>query len=367
MIIFKNNMKRLLRDKYNLIVMVILPVIFMSLFIYAGSRNIPVRVGIIDNDDTYLTQNLIHGLEKNCIVLFLKEEEIKDGLLDDSIEYGVKIDKGFTESILSGEEAQIKAYGIKDYNALIPAKLYINNFINSARKIALASAGDEEKFKKGLEYYLKGSFEIQYENVSYSSSRGYYVQSGLGFVVMFMMYMAINAAALIGEDKKLKTYERILMSPLTLKEYTVGNILSFFAIIWIQILMLFGIMKFLFGMDFGSSAVSLLIFTFIYSAVCVSMGMAVVNLAKSLKQVYALTHLIVIPMSMLGGCFWPKEIMPDMLQRISEFVPVTWAVKGMEKILYGGNITTVGNEIVVLLLFALVFFLAGSARKSSLA
>ncbi len=70
---------------------------------------------------------------------------------------------------------------------------------------------------------------------------------------------------------------------------------------------------------------------------------------------------------MLGGCFWPKEIMPDMLQRISEFVPVTWAIKGMEKILNGGSITTVGNEIIVLLLFALVFFLVGSAQKNSLA
>jgi len=367
LIIFKNNMRRLLRDKYNLIVMVILPVIFMALYIFAGSDGNPVRVGIIDNDDTYLTQNLIRGLENNCTVLFLKEEEIKEGLLNDEIEYGLKIDKGFTKSILSGEEAKLKAYGIKDYNGFIPAKLYINNFINSARKIARASGGDEEKFKKGLEYYMKGNFEIHYKDIPDISSINYDILSGLGFVVMFMMYMAINAAALIGEDKKLKTYERILMSPLTLKEYTLGNILSFFAVIWMQILMLFAIMKFLFEMDFGSSATSLLIFIFIYSAVSVSMGMAIVNLSKSLKQVSALTHLIVIPISMLGGCFWPKEIMPDMLQRISEFVPVTWAIKGMEKILNGGSITTVGNEIIVLLLFALVFFLVGSAQKNSLA
>lgn len=367
MIIFKNNMRRLLRDKYNLIVMVILPVIFIALYIFAGSDGTPVRVGIIDNDDTYLTQELINGLEKNCMVLSLKEEEIKDGLLNDKIEYGVKIDKGFTESIISGKEVQLKAYGIKDYNAFIPVKLYINNFINSARKIALASGNDEDKFKKGLEYYMKGNFEIQYEDAPDISSIDYDVLSSLGFVVMFMMYMAINAASLIGEDKKLKTYERILMSPLTLKEYTIGNILSFFAIVWIQILMLFGIMKFIFRMDFGSSAASLLVFTFIYSAVSVSMGMAIVNLSKSLKQVWALTPLIVIPMSMLGGCFWPKEIMPEMLQRISAFVPVTWAIKGMGKILYGGSITAVGNEIIVLLLFSLVFFLIGSAKKNSLA
>ena len=365
MIIFRNNMKRLLRDKYNLVVMVILPVIFMALYMYAGNGSTPVRIGIIDNDDTFLTKALINGLEKNCLVLFLSEDEIKERLLNEDIEYAVKIDRGFTESIMSGGEARIKAYGIKDYNRLIPAKIYINNFINSARKIAMVSMGEEEKFKKGLDYYMEGIFQIQYKDISHGFSKDYYIYSGLGVMLMFMMYLGINAAALIGEDKKLKTYERILMSPLTLKEYALGNILSFFAIIWIQILMLFGIMKFLFRMDFGPSTASLLVFTFVYSAVSVSLGMAVVNLSKNLRQVYALMHLIVIPTSMLGGCFWPKEIMPDMLQRISQFVPVTWAVKGMEKILNSGSITTAGNEIIVLVLFSLVFFLVGSGKINS--
>jgi len=360
-------MRRLLRDKYNLMVMVVLPVITLVLYVLVGNNNSPVRVGITDNDVTFLTESLIRGLEKNCMVLFLKEEEIKYGLLNDEIDFGVKIDKGFTESLMSGEEVQLKTYGIRDYNGLIPAKIYINNFINSARKIAIASKGDEEEFKKGLEYYMEGNFETQYEDVSSVSSGGYYVQSGLGIMLMFMKYMAINAASLIGEDKRLKTYERILISPLTLKEYALGNILSFFAIIWVQIIVLFGILRYMFGMGFGSSMSSLLIFILIYSAVCVSMGMAIVNLSKNLSHVSALTPLIVIPMAMLGGCLWPREIMPIMLQRISELMPATWAMKGVEKILNGGNIATVGNEIIVLLLFSLVFFLVGSVKINSYA
>lgn len=367
MIILRNNMRRLLRDRYNLIVMVILPVITLGLYWFTGSGSTPVRVGIADDDHTFLTQNLIRGLEKNCMVIFLDEEEIKGRLLNVEIDYGVKIDKGFTESLISGEEARIKAYGIRDYNGLIPAKIYIDNFVNSARKIAIAAKGDEEEFRKGLEYYMEGNLEAQYEDVSYVSSGNNYAQSGLGVMLMFMMYMSINAASLIGEDKRLKTYERILMSPLTLKEYALGNIFSFFAIIWIQIIVLFGILKFMFGMDFGSSTASLLIFIIIYSAVCVSMGMAVVNLSKNLSQVSALTPLIVIPMAMLGGCLWSREIMPVILQKVSELVPVTWAMKGIEKIMSGGSITSAGNEIIVLLLFSLVFFLAGSGKINSYA
>ena len=74
MIIFKNNMRRLLRDKYNLVVMVILPVILWH-YIYAGSSSTSVRVGIIDNDGTYLTQNLSVVLKKLYSSILLKRKD----------------------------------------------------------------------------------------------------------------------------------------------------------------------------------------------------------------------------------------------------------------------------------------------------
>jgi len=367
MIILKNNLKRLLRDKFNFIVMIIFPVAFIAISIFASSGSSLVRIGVVDNDDTFLTQYLKEGLRKNCMVEALKEDEIKDKLLNDNIEYAIKIPKGFTEDIMSGKDATLKGYGVKNYNAFIPVKIYTNSFVNSAKGIAKISNGDVESFERGIQYYLDGLITASYENIEGTSIKTGNARQSLGFMVMFMMYLAINAASLITEDKKLKIYERILTSPLSLKKYMLENVLSFFVIIWIQVLMLFSIMELLFKMDFGSSIIDLVIFTFIYSASAVSLGIAIVNLSKTLKQVSSITPLIVVPMCMLGGCFWPKWIMPDILQKISNFVPITWAVQGMEKILTGGSLLSVGKEIVILLLFSLIFFLLGSAKKSSFA
>ena len=367
MSILRNNLKRLLRDKYNFIEMVILPVAFIALSIFAGSGNLPVRVGVVDNDGTFLTGHLIEGLQKNCIVNTLKEDEIKDKLLNNKIEYAIRINKGFTDGIIAGENAQIEGYGIKNYNAFIPAKLYINSFVSSAKAIAEASYGDAESFERGIRYYLDGNVKATYKNVPGAPLKSDKELQSLGFMVMFMMYLSVNAASLIKEDKKLKTYERVLMSRLSLKRYALENMLSFFAVIWIQVILLFAIMTFIFKMNFGASVLSLVAFTLIYSAVSVSLGMAIVNLSKTLRQVSSITSLIVIPMSMLGGCFWPIWIMPDMLQTVSSFVPITWALKGMEKILAGGSIASVGSEVGILLLFSLVFFLIGSAKNNSFA
>jgi ABC-2 type transport system permease protein len=66
---------------------------------------------------------------------------------------------------------------------------------------------------------------------------------------------------------------------------------------------------------------------------------------------------------MLGGCFWPREIMPKALQQLANFTPVTWVLKASEKLLYGSSINAIGSEIGILLLFALVFLIAGSNKK----
>lgn len=367
MIILKNNLKRLLRDRFNLLVMIILPVVFIALFIFGGSNGMPVRIGIADNDGTFLTQHLMEGLKKNCIVISIKEDEIKKMLINDELEYAIKIDEGFTDGIISGKDASLKGYGLKNYNTSIPARLYINSFINSAKSIAEASRGDAASFEKGIEYYLEGNVSAAYKPIEEERFDKTKALQCINMIIMFMMYLSVNAASLIMEDKKFKTYERILTSPISMRKYMFGNILSFFAIIWLQIVVLFGLLMIVFRVDFGTLLPHVLLFALIYSVVSVSLGMAIVNQSKSLKQASSITPLIVVPISMLGGCFWPVWVMPDMLQKLSSFIPVTWAAQGMEKILSGGSIASVSHEIIILLLFSLVFFLLGSSKKRSFA
>ena len=66
---------------------------------------------------------------------------------------------------------------------------------------------------------------------------------------------------------------------------------------------------------------------------------------------------------MLGGCFWPRDIMGSTLQNISNFVPSTWAMKASDKILSGSSLMGVSQELGVLMLFAVVFFIISRSKK----
>lgn len=76
-----------------------------------------------------------------------------------------------------------------------------------------------------------------------------------------------------------------------------------------------------------------------------------------------LSNLIIVPMCMLGGCYWPIDFMPDTLQKIANFVPTSWLIKATEKIIYGAKLSEVYIEIFIIILFTITFFLIGINKR----
>lgn len=66
---------------------------------------------------------------------------------------------------------------------------------------------------------------------------------------------------------------------------------------------------------------------------------------------------------MISGLYWPIEIEPEFMQKIANFVPQTWAMRGFtELIARGGALADITGYIGVLLLFAGIFFVIGLTR-----
>jgi ABC-2 type transport system permease protein len=64
---------------------------------------------------------------------------------------------------------------------------------------------------------------------------------------------------------------------------------------------------------------------------------------------------------MIGGCFWPIEIMPEFLQKAANFVPQKWTIDAIVRLASGESIMDVWMNIVILGLFALILLSFGSA------
>jgi ABC-2 type transport system permease protein len=65
----------------------------------------------------------------------------------------------------------------------------------------------------------------------------------------------------------------------------------------------------------------------------------------------------------LGGAWWPLEVTPPLYQSAVQVLPTTWAMRGFNDVIVGGqDVSGVLLEAGVLLGFAVVFLAIGVRR-----
>lgn len=364
MTIFFNNIKRILRDKANLIPMFLLPLMFI-VFVMLLSHTGRIRVGIVDNDGTEFTKYIKDKLSQKCTIIYLKNDEATKELIDSKIDYAVVIDKGFTKDIIDGKDSRLKTLKIKETNISASTKLYIENIINSSKNIAKVSKGNSNDFYSILKKYDGGIFTAKYSTLGNSKMGGTY--ASIGFIVLSMLLFSGNATQMIIADKENKTFFRILTSPISLFKYMLQNILSYLILSILQVYGLFLIIIYGFKGDFGAAPFNTFLLFIAFSLVAVSLGVLIASISKNQRQSSLIISFLTIPMCMLGGCFWSYDIMPNSLQKIANFVPTTWVMKGANKAFLDSSFTSILPYILVLLLFSVVFFLLGAFKKEDIA
>jgi ABC-2 type transport system permease protein len=364
--IFFNNMKRLLRNKVNLTFMIIVPVVLISVISGFGIDRGRIRCGVIDLDGTPLTQALIEDLEVKFSVSEIDESDIEKKIFGQYLDVVVVIDEGFTGRIINGEEAKIKTVSLQETDISVTVNFSIENFVNAAINIAGKAGGNEELFYQGFNIYRDGIFGTQSLSIDNGNEKTI-IRAQLGFLVMGMLFMNSFGAMIMLEDKQTKVYYRILSGPVKVSDYMLQCLGSFFTLAVLQILLLFLFMAGLLKVDFGPDILSLFAVSLIFSLCCVSLGVLINTVSKDMRQSGVISSLVLTPICMLGGAWWPMEFMPEILRKVGLFVPVTWVMRAYEKLLYGRGIEAIAGEIGVMLVFSVLFLLFASWRRVDVA
>ena len=86
-------------------------------------------------------------------------------------------------------------------------------------------------------------------------------------------------------------------------------------------------------------------------------------LARTQAQAGTLATIGVLVLSVLGGCFIPRWVMPPALQTLGLMTPHAWAMEGYHDLMVRGlGLMQVLPEVGMLLAFAALFFAVGVHR-----
>ncbi|WP_210363911.1 ABC transporter permease [Bacillus sp. REN3] len=181
----------------------------------------------------------------------------------------------------------------------------------------------------------------------------------IGFTIMFMMFGISGAASAILDERTNGTWQRLLASPASKREVMAGYLLSYFLMGWIQLGVLMAAMKLIYGAGWGNLFYFIPFATIVILTI-VGFSLMLASLVKTRQQASALGTVLIVSTCMLGGVYWPLDIVPDFMKLIAKAVPQSWMITGFNEIISGSlYMPAILSSVFVLAVFSVFFFVIG--------
>ena len=357
----KNGLRVTFRKKSNIFLYIFAPLIgiLISLVIYGGSDQTSVRVGIVNKDSNYIAKDAVDYMQKsgNFKIENIEQGDINDKVTSGKLDCVVIITDGFSKSVESGNPSNIEITSIKGAQATAYVKSYLYNYINNISDISKVADGDKETFQKLYTNYRSNDFNLSVNTLKDTSKSKAMTAQSIGFLIMIVLMSAGNLSEVIIKEKQNRTYFRISSAPINSRKYIMANVFLSMIIVTIEIILTLLVLTQVVKIDIGMPFMLMLGMLFLFGFVAVGFSLLTVSFAKSISGVGAMQNLLITPTCLLSGCFFPIDIMPKYIQKISDFMPQKWILTGLSSLQDGNSITSIYMNILIIIAFAVAFFL----------
>jgi len=178
-----------------------------------------------------------------------------------------------------------------------------------------------------------------------------------GLIAMSILFAATSAEAIvIVFERRTKTFERLLLAPLSLQAILFGKVIGGVIFgFFISSIFLVGTVIFL-EAPFSNTVfllASLILSAFVFSAFGTLVSVAV----KEIFDAMTLANIFRFPMIFLCGVFIPVSVLPAFLHPIAYVLPLTYSVDLFRFFITGSyDIVHPAVSVVVLIIYSIVLF-----------
>jgi ABC-2 type transport system permease protein len=320
------NTRRFFRDRLAIFFTVIFPLIFLFVFgsLTSGGGDVSFRVALINESDTTFAKDFVKQSKDSKILEVDQDattlEAAKDKMTKSQLDATIVLPKEFGEikqgSQFPSGEARI---------------VYTNNNEQSAK--ALSSILDAQ-FKAINSKFVNTAapFSVKSEQLNERSLSAFdYTFAGLlGFAIIGMgIFGPVNV---FPELKKMGILRRLSTTPLRVWQYFLATMIGQAIIGLLSLAVMFVVAITVFKLEVVGNYFELALFLILGIICILGIGLALGGWAKNERQAAPLSNIVVFPMMFLSGTFFPRYVMPEWLQRASDFLPLTPVIDGIRLI-----------------------------------
>jgi ABC-2 type transport system permease protein len=176
------------------------------------------------------------------------------------------------------------------------------------------------------------------------------------FIIMFLVTSVTTL-----RERSSGTLERLLAMPLGKGDFLFGYALAFGLVAAVQSLLAVALSVGVLGLDVAGPVWLLGLVAVVDAVLGTALGLFVSAFAATEFQAVQFMPAVVLPQLLLCGLFVPRSALPDVLEAISNVLPLSYAVDAMQTLTTSTEVADVWGDLGVVLAFVLGGLALGAA------
>jgi ABC-2 type transport system permease protein len=355
------NLLEVVKDRTGLITLIVMPLMLTFLFgtmLGGGERR--VVVAFADLDGSTQSREVVSALDaRSYDVRRVGEETARLMATSGEAAASVIVPHSFAENVLGGVDVSVTV--VKDPRstsalAVVEAvRGRVQRIAANAKTIRIVqSAFGDAGRATGLPQAVPAPdavysyadrlwspdppLSVREVTVTSSKVRGSTTQAvgfqqySLGFTLMFMMFMGLGSAGGFLDEREHGTLARLLTTPTSKATLVAGKLVGIYVTVIFEAAVMVGCGALLFHVPWGDDPAGVALIIASFALATTGLGVMASTLVRTRGQMSAITAVSATALSMLGGAYWPLDIVNPTMRTIALMTPTGWAMTGLTDI-----------------------------------
>lgn len=346
------DVKRLFRDKVAIFFVFLFPMIFLVIFgsIFKGDSNVSFRVALLNQSQTeFATQFVAQTRDSKVLKV---DQEITT--LDQAKE---KMNRGQIEAtiILPSEFGAVQTG--KQYPSGQAQILYDQNNESAGQTLTSVMNGIFKNINSDLVTAQEPFTVTAKSTATKGLTRFDYTFSGImGFTLLSLGIF--GPTTVFPRLKQRGVLRRYSTTTLKVWQYFIANVLSNAFVGFLAAAAMFVLAVLLFDLNMRGNYLNLIVVATLGVTMLFGIGLALGGWAKNENQAAPLAQLVTLPMMFLSGVFFPTFLMPETLQNVTKYIPLTPVIDSIRLIVTeNASLQELGPQLSIIAVWTVVIYI----------
>jgi ABC-2 type transport system permease protein len=359
------------RNRMGLMMLILMPLFMMGMvgFIFpsnSGISHVPVALANLDaaQGNTSLSTKFVAQLEalnNETGMMDLSTvgsaSDVKSNIQNGQQSAGIIIGNNFTSNLKTGKQAEVTI--VTDQSSPQTASLVQSVLTKVIEQMGTQTAtyGLNQTYKTPLNYSLAQivPYNVQTTGIVPGQTNYFqFVAPGIMAMVVMMSIMTGLPHA-ISYEREIGTLDGMLAAPVHRMSILGGKVIAQTTRGMLQGIMILVLSIVLFGVVVQGSIALVLGLLLLSVFSLVGLGILITSFASTEETATMIMMTLTFPMMFLSGVFFPLQQMPQFMQVIAQFLPLTYAVSALRRVVVlGAGVPAISTDIIILFGFGIV-------------